>query len=160
MPFFQQSILLLSKQVLLGVLAGAVFTAVIQSSTAMTGLVIAIGYSNGITLPVAIAIILGANIGSCIMGWPAAIQSGSSAKVIIQSPAPFRKVIVRSLIAPTFGAAVRRTRKRRNHAISFRRLRTERGRKEAGVGNLQTGQILVKLAEIVEIHKVRGALNY
>ena len=80
MPFFQQSVLLLSKQVLLGVLVGAVFTAAIQSSTAMTGLVIAMGYSNGITLPVAIAIILGANIGSCIMGWLAAFQSGSNAK--------------------------------------------------------------------------------
>ena len=72
--------LLLSKQVMLGVLVGAVFTAAIQSSTAMTGLVIAMGHSNSITLPVAIAIILGANIGSCIMGWLAAIQSGSSAK--------------------------------------------------------------------------------
>ncbi len=80
MPFFQETILILSKQVLLGVLVGAVFTAAIQSSTAMTGLVIAMGHSNGITLPVAIAIILGANIGSCIMGWLAAFQSGSSAK--------------------------------------------------------------------------------
>lgn len=80
MPFFQQSIILLSKHVLLGVLVGAVFTAAIQSSTAMTGLVIAMGRSNSITLTVAIAIILGANIGSCIMGWMAAFQSGSSAK--------------------------------------------------------------------------------
>jgi phosphate:Na+ symporter len=80
MPFFQQSIILLSKHVLLGVLVGTVFTAAIQSSTAMTGLVIAMGRSNSITLPVAIAIILGANIGSCIMGWLAAIQSGSAAK--------------------------------------------------------------------------------
>lgn len=80
MPFFQEAIILLSKHVLLGVLVGAVFTAAIQSSTAMTGLVIAMGHSNSITLPVAIAIILGANIGSCIMGWLAAFQSGSSAK--------------------------------------------------------------------------------
>jgi phosphate:Na+ symporter len=80
MPFFQQAMLLLSKQVLLGVLVGAVFTAAIQSSTAMTGLVIAMGRSDSITLPVAIAIILGANIGSCIMGWVAAAQSGTGAK--------------------------------------------------------------------------------
>ena len=46
----------------------------------MIGLVIAIGKSNGITLAVAIAIILGANIGSCIMGWLAAMQSGTHAK--------------------------------------------------------------------------------
>ena len=78
--FFQQSLLLMSQHIILGVLVGAVFTAAIQSSTAMTGLVIAMGTSNSITLQVAVAIILGANIGSCIMGWLAALQSGSSAK--------------------------------------------------------------------------------
>ena len=46
----------------------------------MTGLVIAMGKSNSISLAVAVAIILGANIGSCIMGWLAAMQSGSNAK--------------------------------------------------------------------------------
>ncbi len=80
MPFFQEAMLLLSRQILLGVLVGTVFTAAIQSSTAMTGLVIAMGHSDSITLPVAIAIILGANIGSCIMGWVAAVQSSTSAK--------------------------------------------------------------------------------
>jgi len=79
-PFFKQAILTMGQHILLGVLVGAVFTALIQSSTAMTGLIIAMGKSNSITLAVAIAIILGANIGSCIMGWLAAIQSGSNAK--------------------------------------------------------------------------------
>ena len=79
-PFFQQSLLLMSQHIILGVLVGAVFTAAIQSSTAMTGMVIAMGTSDSITLQVAIAIILGANIGSCIMGWLASLQSGSSAK--------------------------------------------------------------------------------
>ncbi len=79
-PFFQQTLVTLSQHILLGVLVGAVFTAAIQSSTAMTGLVIAMGKSNSITLAVAVAIILGANIGSCIMGWLAAMQSGTHAK--------------------------------------------------------------------------------
>ena len=78
--FFQQSLLVMSQHIFLGVLVGAVFTAAIQSSTAMTGLVIAMGTSNSITLQVAVAIILGANIGSCIMGWLASLESGSSAK--------------------------------------------------------------------------------
>ena len=78
--FFQDTICVLDNHIFLGVLVGAVFTAAIQSSTAMTGLVIAMGKSNSITLSVAIAIILGANIGSCIMGWLAAIQSGTAAK--------------------------------------------------------------------------------
>ncbi len=46
----------------------------------MTGMVIAMGTTNSITLQVAVAIILGANIGSCIMGWLASLQSGYSAK--------------------------------------------------------------------------------
>ena len=79
-PFFQQSLLVMSRHIFLGVVVGAVFTAAIQSSTAMTGLVIAMGTSNSITLQVAVAIILGANIGSCIMGWLASLQSGSGAK--------------------------------------------------------------------------------
>ncbi len=78
--FFQQALLVMGQYILLGMLVGAVFTAIIQSSTAMTGLVIAMGISESITLPVAIAIILGANIGSCIMGWMAALQSGTYAK--------------------------------------------------------------------------------
>lgn len=59
---------------------GTVFTAAIQSSTAMTGLIIAMGKANSITLAVAIALILGANIGSCIMGWLASIKSTINAK--------------------------------------------------------------------------------
>jgi phosphate:Na+ symporter len=78
--FFQEALVVMGQYILLGVLVGAVFTALVQSSTAMTGLVIAMGISQSITLEVAISIILGANIGSCIMGWMAALQSGTSAK--------------------------------------------------------------------------------
>jgi len=78
--FFQHALLTFSDHILLGVFTGAIFTAAIQSSTAMTGLVIAMGRSESITLPVAVAIILGANIGSCIMGWMAAMSSGTGAK--------------------------------------------------------------------------------
>jgi phosphate:Na+ symporter len=48
------------------VLASTVVTAIVQSSSAMTGLIVAMGLSNAITLPGAIALILGANIGTCI----------------------------------------------------------------------------------------------
>jgi phosphate:Na+ symporter len=65
---------------ILGVIAGAVFTAVIQSSSATTGLVIAMGMNNVITLPSAIALILGANIGTCVTGFIASLGSCKSAK--------------------------------------------------------------------------------
>ena len=51
---------------LFGVAAGAVFTALIQSSSATTGLVIAMASEQLLDLPGAIAIIIGANIGTCI----------------------------------------------------------------------------------------------
>jgi len=58
-----------------GLLAGVVVTGIFQSSTALMGLVISLGMNNLITLKAAIAIILGANIGSCITGMIAAIGS-------------------------------------------------------------------------------------
>jgi phosphate:Na+ symporter len=50
----------------LGVLAGAVFTALIQSSSVTTSLVVALAMKGMITLPSAIALILGANIGTTV----------------------------------------------------------------------------------------------
>jgi phosphate:Na+ symporter len=51
---------------LAGVLAGTILTAIIQSSSAITCLAVAMGMSGTITLPGAIGLILGANIGTCI----------------------------------------------------------------------------------------------
>ena len=50
----------------LGVLAGAVFTALVQSSAATMGLVIILASQQIIDLPSAIAIALGSNIGTCV----------------------------------------------------------------------------------------------
>ncbi len=50
----------------LGILAGAGFTAIIQSSSATSGLVIAMASEQLLDLNAAIAIIIGANIGTCI----------------------------------------------------------------------------------------------
>ncbi|NLG49066.1 MAG: Na/Pi cotransporter family protein [Chloroflexi bacterium] len=65
---------------LLGVLAGVILTSIIQSSTATTGLVIAMGAGGVITLPAAIGFIYGANIGSCIMGFLASLRSSPAGK--------------------------------------------------------------------------------
>lgn len=63
-----------------GLLAGAAITAVFNSSTATMGLVLSLGINNMITLDAAIAIIFGANIGSCITGAMATVGSSISAK--------------------------------------------------------------------------------
>ena len=79
-PEIHSMIILLSENLFLGVLAGAVFTALIQSSSAITGLVIAMGSAGTIGLPFAIALILGSNIGTCVTGIIASIGSKISAK--------------------------------------------------------------------------------
>lgn len=63
-----------------GLLAGAAITALFNSSTATMGLVLSLGINNMITLDAAIAIIFGANIGSCITGAMATVGSSISAK--------------------------------------------------------------------------------
>ncbi len=65
---------------LLGVLIGAGVTAVIQSSSAMTALVIGMGSAGLVTLPAAIALILGANIGTTITAQIASIGSSISSR--------------------------------------------------------------------------------
>jgi phosphate:Na+ symporter len=51
---------------IIGVFAGAVFTALIQSSSVTTSLVVALAMKGMITLPSSIALILGANIGTTL----------------------------------------------------------------------------------------------
>ncbi len=57
----------------LGILAGALFTALVQSSSATTGVVIAMASQGLLTLPAGVALALGANVGTCITAALAAI---------------------------------------------------------------------------------------
>ncbi len=63
-----------------GLLAGIVITGIFNSSTALMGLVLSLGMNNMITLEAGIAILLGANIGSCVTGLMASFGSSLSAK--------------------------------------------------------------------------------
>ncbi|NNF29410.1 MAG: Na/Pi cotransporter family protein [Gemmatimonadetes bacterium] len=58
---------------LLGILLSAAFTALIQSSSATTGIIIVLASQGFITLQAGIALIFGANIGTCITALLAAI---------------------------------------------------------------------------------------
>ncbi len=51
---------------LLGILVGGLFTALVQSSSATTGIVIVMASQGFISLPAGIALALGANIGTCV----------------------------------------------------------------------------------------------
>jgi phosphate:Na+ symporter len=81
---------------LLGVLVGAGITAVIQSSSAMTALVIGMGAAGLLTLPAAIALILGANIGTTITAQIASIGSSLSS----------RRLAVTQLIVNVLGVSI------------------------------------------------------
>lgn len=63
-----------------GIIVGAIFTALIQSSSASIGIVIGMAMQGLVTIEAAVPLILGANIGTCITAILAAINSYSAAK--------------------------------------------------------------------------------
>ncbi len=75
-----QSIFFLFKKPFLGILLGAVVTAVLQSSSAAVGVLQAISSTGRITFSIAAPIILGMNIGKCVTVLIASIGTNKQAK--------------------------------------------------------------------------------
>ncbi|MFW5992184.1 MAG: Na/Pi cotransporter family protein [Halanaerobiaceae bacterium] len=71
-----------TNNVLYGIMLGIIVTAIIQSSSAVTGITVSLARKNLITLPVAIAIALGSNIGTCITAFLASINGGTNARAL------------------------------------------------------------------------------
>ncbi len=65
---------------ILGVIFGAVFTGIIQSSAASVGVLQALSMTGGITYGMAIPIIMGQNIGTCVTALISSIGVGTNAK--------------------------------------------------------------------------------
>jgi phosphate:Na+ symporter len=65
---------------LLGIIAGTALTAILQSSSAVTGIIIVLGQQGLLTLDAAIPMILGANIGTTITAGLASLGGGREAK--------------------------------------------------------------------------------
>lgn len=74
------SILTAFSNPVLGVIAGAVFTAIIQSSSASVGVLQALSMTGKITYASAIPIIMGQNIGTCITALIASIGANRNAR--------------------------------------------------------------------------------
>lgn len=74
------NLLTMFKNPVLGVLAGALLTAVIQSSSASVGILQALSVTGGFTFGTAIPIILGQNIGTCVTAMLSAIGANKGAK--------------------------------------------------------------------------------
>ena len=79
MPWFTNLLLVFSNP-LLGVLAGAVLTGIIQSSSASVGILQALSQTGAVTYGTAIPIILGQNIGTCVTAMISSIGTGKNAR--------------------------------------------------------------------------------
>lgn len=74
------SILTAFNSPLLGVLVGAVFTGIIQSSAASVGILQALSLTGSVTYGMAIPIIMGQNIGTCVTALISSIGTNKNAK--------------------------------------------------------------------------------
>ena len=75
---------------LLGILAGALFTALVQSSAAFIGVLIVLAQQGLVTLESGIPMIFGANIGTCITAGLASIGTCREAKRVALAHAVFK----------------------------------------------------------------------
>ena len=74
------SILTMFSNPILGVIVGTVFTAVIQSSSASVGILQALTATGGITYAVAVPVIMGQNIGTCVSALISSIGASKNAR--------------------------------------------------------------------------------
>ena len=75
-----QQILLLFNNPLLGILAGTVLTAVVQSSSASVGILQALSSTGAITYSAAMPIIMGQNIGTCVTAMLSSIGANKNGR--------------------------------------------------------------------------------
>ena len=109
-PEFQQMFLAFTNPIL-GVLAGAVLTAVIQSSSASVGILQALASTGAVTYSAAVPIIMGQNIGTCITALISSVGTSKNAKRAALVHLSFNVIgaavwltvfcIVKATIAPT-----------------------------------------------------------
>ncbi len=94
---------------LMGLLVGTVFTGLVQSSAASTGVVIVLAQQGLIGLETGIPIILGANIGTCVTAGLASINTSREAKRVALAHVLFKIVGVLIFIfwIPSFAEIIR-----------------------------------------------------
>ena len=78
--FFQDLILTLEGNMFLGILVGAAMTAVVQSSSASTAILLSLAATGAISLQVAIPILFGNNIGTCVTALLSSLNANKVAK--------------------------------------------------------------------------------
>ena len=105
------NILISLENPFMGILAGAVFTALIQSSSATTGIVITLASGGSITLEAGIPLIFGANVGTCITALLAGLNASKEAKRVAIAHVTFNLtgVLLFCFWIPTFSEFISKT---------------------------------------------------
>lgn len=80
LPIFEEFIIVMGRNPLLGVLVGVIMTAILQSSSATTGILVALAAAGTIDMKLAFPVVLGCNIGTCVTSMLAAITANRTAK--------------------------------------------------------------------------------
>jgi|TARA_B100001971_G_scaffold18645_2_gene14530 phosphate:Na+ symporter len=94
---------------LLGLLVGTLFTALVQSSSAFTAIVIVLAQQGLLTLEAGIPLVMGANIGTCITAGLASIGTSREAKRVAIAHVMFKigGVLLFIFWIPTFAGIIR-----------------------------------------------------
>ncbi|SOB98546.1 phosphate:Na+ symporter [Ureibacillus xyleni] len=85
LAYIDKLFLTLDGNLFYAVVAGALLTALIQSSTATTGIMMGFLAAGTMNLDTGVAIVLGANIGTCLDAWLASLGSGREGKLTAYS---------------------------------------------------------------------------
>ena len=78
--WFKEFILVVSDNRILGLLTGLGLTAIVQSSSATTGILIALATTGQIDMRLALPVILGCNIGTCVTALLSSLGANRTAK--------------------------------------------------------------------------------
>lgn len=100
-PIFSNAFAVLGKNPILGIIAGMIVTAIIQSSSASVGILQTLAMSGVVNWNSAIFITLGQNIGTCITALLSSIGANKTAK-----RAAFIHLLFNTIGAVTFGVAM------------------------------------------------------
>ena len=78
-PMFEHLVMSISDNMFIGIVAGAAITAILQSSSATTGILIALATAGAIDISAALPILFGCNIGTCITAMLASVGTNKTA---------------------------------------------------------------------------------
>ncbi|WP_195988163.1 Na/Pi cotransporter family protein [Clostridium sp. D53t1_180928_C8] len=80
LDIFKEIIIIMGRYTILGVLVGVIMTAIVQSSSATTSILVALASAGTIDMKIAFPIVLGCNIGTCVTAIIASLTANKTAK--------------------------------------------------------------------------------